>query len=375
MIYLDNAATTFPKPEEVYQTVDSANRSMAFNAGRGSYDESKNAFNLIENARQALGDLVGTAGDRVVFSSSATEALNQIILGLGFSSGETVYISPFEHNAIVRPLWRLKKTIGINIEVLPFDEHTWKPDLEAIRNLFALKRPVAVFLSHISNVTGYILPFKEIFEEAKKYGSTNVLDCAQSLGVLNPDTKFVDFLVFAGHKSLYATFGVAGFICLGKTKLAIVKCGGTGSDSLNPEMPESVPGRLEAGSMNVVAIAGLLAALEWRKKNDVVGHEKEITAYLVEKLQTNPKVHMYLPADRDRTLGIVSFNVDGYLPNEVGEILDAEYNISVRTGYHCAPFVHRFIKSEDLSGTVRASISAFTERSDIDLLISALSTF
>lgn len=375
MIYFDNAATTFPKPEEVYEAVNYANRNYAFNAGRGTYDAAHKTLEMINETRQLVGDLVGVSGETISFESSATEALNIIIYGLGLEEGDTVYISPFEHNAVVRPLYNLKKSRHINIEILPFFKNTWEFDEKRANDLFAMKKPKAVFASHISNVTGYILPFEKIFDLAKKYGAYTVLDCSQSLGVVNPSIANTDFIVLAGHKSLYATFGIAGFMNLTGVRLNIVKSGGTGSDSLNHEMPENGNVRYEAGSINSVAIAGLNQSLKWLAKNNVFQHEKELTDYAILEFRNLSDAHLYLPENTKNILGIISLNIEGFSPSDVGTILNDEYGICVRTGYHCSPFVHDFIGSLDSNGTVRISFGAFTEKTEIDQLVNALKTF
>lgn len=374
MIYLDNAATTYPKPEEVYRALDKANREFAFNAGRGSYPAAKKTFNMIQQTRQSLADLIHVSPDTVSFESSATEALNVIIHGLDFKDGDTVYISPFEHNAVVRPLYYVKEERKINIEILPFNKITWDIDTERMRDMFAIHKPAAVFVSHISNVTGYILPYQEIFSTSSMYGAVNVLDCSQSLGVLNPNPENVDFIIFAGHKSLYSSFGAAGFYNLKNRILKVIKSGGTGSDSLNHSMPEEGSQRYEAGSINSVAIAGIKSALEWLYNKDIKQHEAALTAYLITELRKLDKVHLYLPEDTSRVIGIVSMNIEGYSPADVGTILAEDYDICVRTGYHCSPFVHEFIGSLDSLGTVRISMGAFNTMEDIDKLIAALST-
>ena len=375
MIYLDNAATTYPKPEEVYKALDYANRNLAFNAGRGSYKESKKVSDMIFETKQLLADFTGCSYDQISFESSATEALNLIINGINWSEGDTVYVSPFEHNSIIRPLYYVKEKVNINIEVIPFDKKTWSVDFEALENLFAMNRPKAVFLSHISNVTGFILPYLDIFKQFKKYNAITVLDSSQAFGTIRGKIKYTDFLVFAGHKSLYASFGVAGFINFDNLHLEIVKSGGNGADSLNHRMPEMGGSRYEAGSINSVAIVGLNASLRWLVKHDIYKHEKELTNYLIENLEQLEKISLYLPEKKDDIVGIISFNVNGYNPSDVASILSEEYDICVRSGYHCSPFVHNFIDTEKMLGTVRVSVSFFTKKEEIDLLIEALRTF
>ena len=375
MIYLDNAATTYPKPECVYEALDKANRTMAFNAGRGSYKEAKAVSEMIDETRGMVADLVGSSADKVYFESSATEAMNLIINGLDLKKDDTVYISPFEHNSVVRPLFNLRSRVGIRIEILPFDKDTWDIDVDRMNNMFAINKPKACFLTHISNVTGYVLPVGVIFAQAKRYNCINILDCSQSLGVLNPNTQNTDFIVFAGHKSLYASFGVAGFVNLNDVTLSIFKSGGTGSDSLNVEMPTKGPERYEAGSVNGVAIAGLHESLNWLRYNNVLFHEQELTAYLLNGLKPVNSLKLFLPRKKqEEVLGMASIAVEGFQSNDVGSILSEEFGICVRTGYHCAPFVHDFLNSKAYGGTIRISLGAFNTKKDIDQLIEALKT-
>ncbi len=373
MIYFDNSATTFPKPEEVYKALDHANRKLAFNAGRGAYKQGADVQKMIDETRKLVSGLVETSENNVVFLSSATEALNMIINGIEFKDGDNIYISPFEHNAIIRPLYALQEKVKININILPFDKKTWAINITTLANQFAIKKPKVVFLSHISNVTGYILPYESIFKLSKQYESINVLDSAQSLGIINPKkSTIIDFIVFAGHKSLYASFGIAGFINLSQFDLLISKSGGTGSDSLNHFMPEHSPNRYESGSMNSVAIAGLNASLKWLKNQNIYEHEKKLTDYLIARLIEIENVRLYLPNDYANIVGIISLNIDDYKPDEVGRILSDEFDICVRVGYHCAPLVHEFLNTIETEGTVRISLGAFNTAEEIDMFIQAI---
>lgn len=374
MIYLDNSATTYPKPEEVYKALDYANRNLAFNAGRGNYKKAQEVTKIIDETRESIASLVGLNSSNVAFLSSATECLNIIINGLQLNDGDVVYISPFEHNAIVRPLFEIQKEKKIEIILIPFDKTTWHPDLKKFDEMMAIKKPKAVFVSQISNVTGLMLDYINIFEIAKKYQAFTVLDSAQAFGVVNPNLKNVDFCVFAGHKSLYASFGIAGIIAKDFGLLNVTKSGGTGSDSLNHYMPNNGYGRVEAGSPNIVAIYGLHESLKWLNNNNIKEHEKALTSYLIEKLKHTGNVIAYIPSNPDDLFGIISINIDGYNPADVGSILSNEFDISVRTGYHCSPYVHEFIGSSKQSGTVRVSLGAFNTKSDIDKLVEALST-
>lgn len=371
MIYLDNAATTFPKPENVYLAVDRLTRECSFNAGRGESLESEKALRIIEEARSAVSSLVPNSNPSgVVFASSATDALNKIILGLDLLEGDTVYVSPFEHNAVVRPLKRLEN-LGVKIAVLPFDEETWKLDRGKMLDEFALNEPSAVFISHISNATGFELPVDEIFAESAKYNAVNVLDAAQSLGVHPlPVLAHCDYIVFAGHKTLYGIFGVGGFIALHDRGLEAIIRGGTGSDSLNPEMPDQIPNKYESGSLNTIAIGCLIDSIQWLKTESVSEHEAELTKYFITRLATIPKIKIFFPKNIV-PCGIVSIAVSGYSSSEVGLLLSRQ-GISVRTGYHCAPLVHDFIGSMPYEGTIRFSFGAFNTKEEIDAVIGVL---
>lgn len=372
MIYLDNAATTYPKPEEVYVALDNANRN-AFNTGRGSYKCAREASETKEVVRNKIIKLNNIKNAKVIYTNSATTSLNDLIFGIDLKNNDYIYISPFEHNSIVRPLEELKKRININIEILPFDKQTWKPDYEKINDMFALHNPAAILLSQISNVTGYVLPYNEIFELSKKYNSINILDASQGYGIVPINNcENINYIVFAGHKSLYASFGIAGYIKLKNDKLKQNIFGGTGSDTMNPNMPYTIPDGYEAGSPNIVSIYGLDASIDWLNKVDIYNHEKELTNYLIEELKKIKKVNLFLPNDTEYIFGMVSIGIDGYSSDDVGDILDDEYSICVRTGYHCAPLIHDFIGSLEYNGTVRISLNYFNSKNDIDVLINAL---
>ena len=371
MIYFDNAATTYPKPKKVYTELDIANRN-AFNTGRGSYKSARIASTIKENVREKILNLNNMNG-KVVFTCSATIALNDIIFGMDVKEDDYIYISPFEHNSIIRPLEELKKRKKIHIEVLPFNKSTWEPEYEKINDLFAIHNPKAVFISQVSNVTGYLLPYNLIFELSSKYNSINVLDASQGFGVV-PIKQYsnISYVVFAGHKSLYASFGIAGYIKLKNDKLNKCIFGGTGSDTMNPEMADDLPDGYEAGSPNIVAIRGLNVSIDWLNSVNIYEHEVELTKYLIQELKNIEKVKVFIPIDNTKILGVVSIGVDGYSSSDVGTILDDEYDICVRTGYHCAPLVHDFIDSLLYNGTIRVSLGYFNRKEDIDCLIKAL---
>lgn len=374
MYYFDNAATTFPKPECVYKAIDKANREVAFNAGRGSYPGAHAASEIIASCRTKLISLFDSVG--VVFEPSATMALNAIIMGLKWDTSKNVYVSPYEHNAVIRPLF--KNCSGSNIRIFPVDSNG-KIDLDRLRIDFSNAKPDYVFLTHISNVTGYILPVRNICHLAHDYGATVIVDCAQSAGLL--DTRLsefdADYIVFAGHKTLYATFGVAGFAYGKAIKfLTPAFAGGTGSDSLNHHMPGEAPAMYEAGSYNIPAIAGLSEALDWRSSlsDDQYAYNGELslTKKLIYGLLDIRKIKVYWTTDIESHISVVSINHKDFMADELATILDQDYQVSVRSGYHCAPFVHDIIGTKPKRGTVRISLGRFTTLEDVEYLLNAL---
>ena len=374
MIYLDNAATTFPKPESVYVAMDRMNRDGAVNSGRGSYKLAQSASKLIFETKAKLRQLIHVdASAAVVFSPSITIAINQIVNGINFRKNAVIYVSPYEHNAVARSLHKLSKVKDFIIKELPLND-VLEIDIEKMKYEFSKEKPEAVFCTHVSNVTGYILPVKEIFKEAKKHGSINVLDSAQSLGLLDirADLIDVDIIGFAGHKTLYGPFGIGGFINVSGVNLETFITGGTGSDSLNLEMPLGAESRYESASTNIVAVAGLNAAISSLSLKDQMEYEKELTTYLIEKLSSIDEVEMFLPVNLENHVGIVSFSFDNMNSNDVGVILDEDFDIAVRTGYHCAPYIHKYLDDKGTQGTIRIGLGQFNKRQDIDKLIAAL---
>ena len=374
MIYLDNAATTFPKPERVYTALETANRELSFNAGRGSYKAARAASAIIDDTKNRLLSLFHATGYAdIVFTPSVTHALNQVLNGLDLTGNSVIYVSPYEHNAVARTVYQLSVNSGASVKMLPLTKDL-QIDLEKAKYQFSINSPSVVILNALSNVTGYILPVAEIFLMAKEYGAITVLDAAQAAGLIDLDMPALnaDVLCFAGHKTLMGPFGIGGFLIKHGITLKKVLTGGTGSSSLTLDMPEEAPGRYEASSTNVVAIAGLNASLKGLDINEHRKTLRELTEYLLEALNGSPSVNLMGTFDTDKTLGIVSFVVEGYQSDEVGIILDNEYDIAVRTGYHCAPYIHDYLGDKPYHGTIRIGIGQFNTKEDIDALISAI---
>lgn len=282
MIYLDNAATTFPKPERVYTALETANRELSFNAGRGSYKAARAASAIIDDTKNRLLSLFHATGYAdIVFTPSVTHALNQVLNGLDLTGNSVIYVSPYEHNAVARTVYQLSVNSGASVKMLPLTKDL-QIDLEKAKYQFSINSPSVVILNALSNVTGYILPVAEIFLMAKEYGAITVLDAAQAAGLIDLDMPALnaDVLCFAGHKTLMGPFGIGGFLIKHGITLKKVLTGGTGSASLTLDMPEEAPGRYEASSTNVVAIAGLNASLKGLDINEHRKTLRELTEYM-----------------------------------------------------------------------------------------------
>lgn len=373
MVYLDNAATTYPKSESVYQALDEANRNYAFNSGRGSYAKARVATELIDKTKKQIKELVNASvNSSVVFTPSITIAINQILQGIDFRAGDNVYYSPYEHNAVARTLHLIHNNLNINLIEMPINESTLEIDIEKLKYEFSVNPPRCVCCIHISNVTGYVLPVAEIFECARRYDAITVLDTAQSLGVEKIDlTQMnVTFLAFAGHKSLYGPLGIGGFVTSGRVKLNELMAGGTGSNSLVLDMPAESPERYEFASTNIVAVAGLSQALKEVDYSNLLKEDKLIKR-LTDGLSEIEDVILYIP-DAKKHRNIVSFNLRNYKSEDLGMILDDDFGIAVRTGYHCAPFIHKWLKNDKNLGTVRVGIGKFNTEEDIDALLDAV---
>ncbi len=374
-VYFDNAATTYPKPEEVYAAMDDANRHFAVNAGRGSYALAQKAASVIADTKEAILKLVKAQGvAEVVLTASATVASNQIFGGLHWSERDVVYVTPYEHNAVMRVLYGLQEKYHFSIEMLEASAGDFTLDLDKIKYQFSRKKPTVVAMTHVSNVIGYRVPVEQVASAAKTYGATVVVDGAQALGLIpfRWEKLNADFYIFAGHKTLYGPFGVGGFLKNPAHRLNAFLAGGTGSDSLNLSMTTNDVVNYEPGSPNIVAINGLYAALQTLHPQELSLREQHLTELLVRKLREIAGVTLYVPGRQQEHIGIVAFNVDGYQASDVGMILDEDYKIAVRTGYQCAPYVHDLIEDREYLGVVRASVGRYTTEEEVELLAGAV---
>lgn len=370
--YFDNAATTFPKPNEVYTFMDSFYRRCGVNVGRGQYKLSAEANALMEETRDLILKLFHCHNKKVIFTSTATEALNVILLGMDIPKNSYVYISPFEHNAVTRTLHYLQKVNLFEIKYLDVDPKSLSYNLEIIGRQFEQDKPYCVIVSHASNVSGAIAPLKEIFTLAKKHDAITIADMCQTAGLIDTElsSDIFDYSVFEGHKTLYGPMGIGGFVAKPTLNLPPLVYGGTGVDSANQDMPDEIPTKYEAGSHNILAISGLNAALKWIDSVGIdVIQAKELKNRnrLLEVLSNYDNITTIVP---DEGVGVVSCVFDGYSSDNIGQIL-SNYDIAIRTGLHCSPEAHKFLGTFP-SGTVRFSVGYFNSDKDFEKLTEAL---
>jgi selenocysteine lyase/cysteine desulfurase len=286
-----------------------------------------------------------------------------------------VYVSPFEHNAVTRTLHHLSNKFTISILELSFDKKSFSFDLDAINEQFISNKPDMVIVNHASNVYGIVAPILEITHMAKSFGAVTIIDMCQTMGLIDTDlsTDDIDYAIFAGHKTLYAPFGVAGFIGKPEPLLTPLIYGGTGIDSANPELPATVPERYEVASPNIQAIAGLNASLHWIGKvgiESIFKKEQANRDRLITLLKQYKNIHIIVEGNDENNIGVVSAVFDGFSSDNIGQIL-SDKNIAVRTGLHCAPTAHKLIGTYP-SGSVRFSVSYFNNDKDFEMLKNAL---
>lgn len=370
--YFDNAATSFPKPEAVYRAMDDCARNYGVSMGRGQHLLSAKASHVADETRELLLHLFHCTNKKVVFTNTATEALNIILTSQIISEECIVYISPFEHNAVTRTLHHIAENKHIKIRQLMVDSATLCYDIPAIQQQFQDEPPHCVITSHASNVTGAVAPIRDIFSLAKRYNSVTVADMCQTAGLIDTDISSSDFdyVVFAGHKTLYGPLGISGFICQYPEQLPPLIYGGTGIESANQDMPASSPERFEAGSHSSIAIAGLNASVKWILDTgiqNVYEREQDNKRRLVELLTQYDNIRII---QAENQIGLISCLFNQYSSDEVGQVL-SEQHIAFRSGLHCAPYAHRFINTFP-AGTVRFSVGYFNTEDDFSMLDHAL---
>lgn len=361
MLYFDNASTTYPKFDVLYDETMKIYREVGINFNRNSSKKSNSAGEIKENLVSNLRKIFSAPKHYVILNSSATFSLNEIITGLDYSKIKNIYISPFEHNSVYRVLKKIEREKGINIEILKFNE--FELDSGDMKLKFLSKKPDLIISTHASNVFGNIVPVEEVFSEGKKYNAITVLDSAQTGGVFNFEkiSSFCDFIVFAGHKNLYGPSGIGGYLYNGMPSLNPLLYGGTGIKSEDLEMPEDIPERFEAGSPNILGIIGLeLTTSKILQIGIDEMHNKKIKNF--EKLYDLLKEYDYdlkIESKRENNIGVISVTGVDFSPKELEGFFN-EYGVTVRTGMHCAPLAHKHMETDGV-GTVRLSVGYFNE--------------
>ena len=373
MIYLDNAATTYPKPPQMFKTMEKFLRYGSANPGRGGHQMALEAGRAVLGVREQIARFISAKQpEEIIFTSSATEALNLALLG-SLYQGDHLIITGMEHNAVARPAYHLKAN-GVDLDVVGADRYGMlEPDDIAGRIKKNTKLVAAI---HASNVTGGIMPVREISQICRNREVSFLLDASQTAGTvpINVQEMGVDLLAFPGHKGLFGPPGIGVLYVRPGIELKPLKFGGTGSQSESLEMPHLLPDRYEAGTQNTVGIVGLGAGIEFVKQTGIekiLVHEQSLTRHLLDGLRKISRIEIYGPQDSQKRVGVISFNVKGMDASEVGFILDQVYGIAVRVGLHCAPLAHRTLGILD-KGSVRTSLSYFNTREEIDQLISAV---
>lgn len=373
-VYLDNAATSFPKPEAVYRAADEFMRTVGVSAGRGAYRQALEADRIVYDTRRSLGTLFNIRDvSRIVFTFNVTEALNLAIKGL-LNPGDHVITGSMEHNAVWRPLKVLENEGKIKLTAVPCDAEGFL-DAQRIKDAITEKTRLIV-LTHASNVTGTIMPVAEVGAIARQHNIPFLVDAAQTAGLYPVDAAAmnIDLLAFTGHKGLMGPMGTGGLYIREGISIRPFKEGGTGGDSILERQPDALPDRYEAGTLNISGIAGLGAAVKFILDAGVDKiYEKELalTGYALRQLTGIDGVSVYGPKGTINRVGVISLNIGDLNPQKVGHILDENYGIMVRTGLHCAPFAHRTIGTID-RGTVRVGLGYFNTERDIDSFVAAV---
>lgn len=379
-IYLDNAATSFPKPEAVYRGSDAFARAAAANPGRAGHRLAVEAEAMIDETRRLLARLfVAPRPERIVFTLNATDALNMAIKGV-VRPGDHVITSVLEHNSVNRPLERLARDGTISLTRLPATaDHLIDP--EAVVAAWTPNTRMLA-LTHASNVTGTIQPVAALGSIASERGGLFLVDAAQSAGIVPIDVQAqaIDLLAFTGHKGLLGPTGTGGLVVGERADVTPWREGGTGGDSSSPVQPAELPYRLEAGTPNVIGLAGLREGVRLvleQGPDRIAERERGLLMSFLDALD-RPERFSFYGADavlRERggegRVGLLSLNLDGFAPEELAALLDDRYDIAVRSGLHCAPYAHRHLGTFP-NGTVRLSPGLFTSRDDILEAASAL---
>lgn len=375
MIYLDNAATSYPKPEEVYTAIDKCLREYCANPGRGGHKMSLASARAVMEVREEISEFFNIENPlRICFTKNATEALNIAIKSF-ISTGDHVVTTCMEHNSVIRPLKELEKDKGIELTILEGSDSHGVLTAEDFRK--AIKDNTKLFISTLSsNVNGVIMPIKEIGDVAKENNIIFLLDASQGAGTIKIDVKEmnIDLLAFPGHKGLLGPQGTGGlYVREGLIAKPLME-GGTGSNSFKLIQPEGMPDNLESGTLNTPGIIGLGAGLKFIKKvgiDYIRSHKKSLVKNLIEGVKNIKGVKLYSSDDIENNSGIVAINIGNINSNQVSYELDTIYNIATRGGLHCSPLAHKRLGTLN-QGIVRLSVSLFNTEEEIKYTLNAL---
>ena len=375
LIYLDNGATSFPKPDEVYTFMDSFYRNFGVNPGRSGYDLCMETGDLVDKTRKLITDFFnGNDPKRLCFSYNSTDALNLIIFGI-LKKGDHAITTTLEHNSVLRPLYHQNKFNGVEVDYVPFGTNGFI-DPDEIKNKIKANTRL-VIINHASNVIGTIQPLEAVGRICRERGVTFAIDASQSAGKVPIDMEqhHIDIIAFTGHKSLLGPTGTGGLYVRDGVEIRHTRAGGTGVRSAERMHLDEYPYRLEYGTGNVVGIAGMYAGLKWieEKGMDTI-HKQEmrLTRILRDGLNELDGVVLYCQNELTDHIAVISFNVDGMEALNVGTLLDGEYDIACRTGLHCAPLVHEQLGTDRIGGAVRIGIGPFNTEDHIRTAIEAI---
>ena len=377
MIYFNNAATSWPKPDIVYQAADEFFRSSGINPGRSGTSGEQDAAQIIFETREKIADFFSISNSaQLVFNSGSTESLNTVIKGV-LEKGDHVITSKLEHNSVLRPLERLKTEKEITVDYIEFNPKTAEIEYQSLKN--AVKNNTKlIIISHASNVLGTVNNLQRIGEIAAAEDILFLVDAAQTAGVIpiDVDKMKIDFLAVPGHKSLFGPPGIGALYVRDHELIRPLKEGGTGTNSLSVQQPKIMPDYLEAGTLNTPGIIGLGAGIEFIQTEGLkLIHQQEMRLLkkLINGLKILPEIKIYGKKDIDNRTAVTAFNLAALSSNQLAFKLQHEYNIQLRGGLHCAPLLHKFLGTDN-QGMLRLSPGYFNTEAEVDEFLNIIET-
>ena len=376
IIYFDNAATTFPKPQEVYDFMHNFYMTHGVNPGRSGYDMTLETEEVMYGTRKMLMEFFNGDGDpnRLTFSYNASDTLNMIIQGV-CEKGDHIITTNLEHNSVLRPLYHLMMDGIIEVAYIPFDERGYINPEDV--NAAIKENTKMVIMNHGSNVIGTIQPIGAVGKICKEAGVILAVDASQTAGAIPIDMQAmnIDILAFTGHKCLMGPTGIGGSYIMKDVPIRGTRYGGTGVRSAVKTHLYEFPYRMECGTLNIMGVAGLYAGQKWIAKEGMEKmHEREMKLWLKlrDGLEAIPEVKTYCCNSTENHIAVLSFNIEGWNASDVATLLDVDYNIACRTGLQCAPLVHEQLGTTKIHGTVRISLGPFITEENVDTAIQAV---